>query len=466
MNCPKCGVYLSFKNRRCDSCHTDLTKYRQLWSKSNRFYNDGLRKAQVRDLSGAVVSLKQSLQIDKRNTNARNLLGLIYYEMGETVRALSEWVISKNFQEADNLADTYMNMLQNNPSKLHHINQTIKKYNYALSQAKTGNYDVAIIQLKKVVSIQPNYIVAQQLLALLYMDKGDNEKAARCLRKAQKIDIANTTTLLYLSKLGLNPSAVKVDKEIAKKNQSGKGLEKAEEPKLFAPEPEIRDGKINKWSFLQLLIGVIIGVLTVFFLVLPTRENAISEKYNREAVQMAEEQTSMASEIQTLENEKEELQNTIASLQKKMKKIKEEAVDEALYDAFCHGIELYLGGDKEGAAQKLIAVDIYAFESEHAKLLYEIVKEELFPDMSKKKYAEGNAAYNNGLYDDALKLLELSLKYDENNVDAMYFLGRIYQRDGENKKAKKYYNKIINNYPDSSRVGEATRRLDEIQELE
>lgn len=33
------------------------------------------------------------------NTNARNLLGLVYFEMGESVKALSEWVISKSLQE-------------------------------------------------------------------------------------------------------------------------------------------------------------------------------------------------------------------------------------------------------------------------------------------------------------------------------------------------------------------------------
>ena len=112
MNCPECGVYLSFHNRRCDKCNADLTSYRRLWSISNQYYNDGLNKAKVRDLSGAIQALKISLQMDKTNTNARNLLGLVYYEMGETVNALSEWVLSKNYQEHDNMADYYMNKMR------------------------------------------------------------------------------------------------------------------------------------------------------------------------------------------------------------------------------------------------------------------------------------------------------------------------------------------------------------------
>ena len=47
---------------------------------ANSFYNLGLEKAKVRDLSGAAASLKKSLHFNKYQTDARNLLGLIYYE--------------------------------------------------------------------------------------------------------------------------------------------------------------------------------------------------------------------------------------------------------------------------------------------------------------------------------------------------------------------------------------------------
>ena len=46
-------------------------RYRSLY-----WYNDGLRKAKIRDLTGAENSLKKSIQFDKYNKDARNLLGL------------------------------------------------------------------------------------------------------------------------------------------------------------------------------------------------------------------------------------------------------------------------------------------------------------------------------------------------------------------------------------------------------
>ena len=50
---------------------------------SNYWYNDGLKKAQIRDLSGAIVSVKRSLQFIRENLSARTRLGLGYYGRGE-----------------------------------------------------------------------------------------------------------------------------------------------------------------------------------------------------------------------------------------------------------------------------------------------------------------------------------------------------------------------------------------------
>ena len=85
---------------------------------SNSFYNLGLEKAQIRDLSGAAECLKKSLHFNKYQTDARNLLGLIYYEMGETAEALVQWVISSNLQPQKNRAVHYLHEIQDKPGRL------------------------------------------------------------------------------------------------------------------------------------------------------------------------------------------------------------------------------------------------------------------------------------------------------------------------------------------------------------
>lgn len=88
--------------------------YKKIIMASNAYYNDALEKAAVRDLSGAIESLRTSLRFYKMNIDARNLLGLVYFETGEVVEALTEWVISKNYQPRDNAASRYLNEIQNN----------------------------------------------------------------------------------------------------------------------------------------------------------------------------------------------------------------------------------------------------------------------------------------------------------------------------------------------------------------
>ena len=88
MNCPNCKINVSDKIRHCNFCGANLTLYKKILRTSNLYYNKGLSRAKVRDLSGAITFLKYSLELNKENTEARNLLGLIYFEVGETVAPL------------------------------------------------------------------------------------------------------------------------------------------------------------------------------------------------------------------------------------------------------------------------------------------------------------------------------------------------------------------------------------------
>lgn len=106
---------------------------------SNYWYNDGLRKAKIRDMSGAIMSLRKSLQFNRENIAARNLLGLVYYGIGEVPEALVEWIISKNLKSRDNIADYYIKNVQSSAKELEQIDLAIKKYNRVLHIAdKTG----------------------------------------------------------------------------------------------------------------------------------------------------------------------------------------------------------------------------------------------------------------------------------------------------------------------------------------
>ena len=179
---------------------------------ANSFYNLGLEKARIRDLSGAAQCLKKSLHFNKYQTDARNLLGLIYYENGEVADALVQWVISLNLQPEDNLADHYLDEIQRKPGQLEIESQNVKTFNQALWHAQNGSDDLAILQLARVVESNPHFVKAHLLLALLYMAREDFNKAGRCLYKILQIDKSNQKALYYMSIVKQNTGRADAEK--------------------------------------------------------------------------------------------------------------------------------------------------------------------------------------------------------------------------------------------------------------
>ena len=214
MECYRCGTVVDGEDF-CPNCGADIGLYRRILAAADACYNDGLEKAQVRDLSGAVESLNRCLSYYKYHTQARNLLGLVYFELGEIVMALSEWVISKNLQPENPLADRYLEEIQKSPGMLDKMNQTIKKYNQALVYCHQDSRDLATIQLRKVLSLNPKFVAGRQLLALLYIQDGKYDEAMKSLQAANKIDVKNTRTLRYMNE-------VREQQALQQKNQKKK----------------------------------------------------------------------------------------------------------------------------------------------------------------------------------------------------------------------------------------------------
>ena len=200
MLCYRCGNTLG-SGQFCLHCGADVRLYRRIVRLSLRYYNFGLEKARVRDLTGAAEDLSFALQIDKKNTLARNLLGLVLYEMGETVQALCEWVVSTHYQPENNPASGYVKYLQDNRLEMDTAAQGIRKFNFALDYARKGSEDLAILQLEWVTAHHPKMLKAHSLLALLYYSEGKYSKAERELRTVLKADVGNTFCLHMLREM-------------------------------------------------------------------------------------------------------------------------------------------------------------------------------------------------------------------------------------------------------------------------
>ena len=318
MNCMNCGAFLTDMDLDyCPNCGYNVLIQKKVDYLSKIFYNQGLEKASIRDLSGASACLKQSLMYDKRNIRARNLLGLVYFETGEVVSALSEWVISKNLQPTRNLASEYINKLQANPNKLAAINETIKKYNHALMLCREGHEDMAAIQLRKILTQNSKLIKGYHLLALIQMKNGEWNKARRILKKAARIDKTNTTTLRFLREVD-EQTGVTTRLEKKKKGLFRSGTKENPDTDILGSERVAQPTVYREHSkvsvFFILMAGIAAGAVAFWLLAVPAIRQGIYQEANQQIVQYSESLASQGAELTKAQGEAKESGDTVESV--------------------------------------------------------------------------------------------------------------------------------------------------------
>ena len=282
----------------------------KLMYQSNYWYNDGLKKANIRDMSGAVTSLRRSLQYNRGNIAARNLLGLVYYGRGDVVEALVEWILSKNFQSEDNVANYYIGKIQEVPGELESINQAVKLFNQSIELAGQNGEDLAIIQLKKAIAAHPSYVKAHQLLALLYIQTEQFSAARKELRTAHKLDTTDETTLRYMHEI----TQIRKSRP-SRARDRGKGGEARQEQTvtynignetIIQPASSVFKENSGLHTFLNIAVGVLVGAAVMWFLIMPAVSVGRQKKLNERVISFSDRIATQEAQISALKTELEE----------------------------------------------------------------------------------------------------------------------------------------------------------------
>lgn len=448
MNCIYCGTPLAGIDY-CTGCGADITLQKRIIRISNLLYNEGLEKATVRDLSGAIVCLKRSLKFNKENVDARNLLGLVYFEIGEVVSALSEWVISKNMNVPGNAADIYIEKLQANKNRLDTINQTIRKYNQALMYCRQDNDDMAVIQLKKVLSQNPKFIKAYHLISLLYLKQQEYEKARKLLRKAAYIDTTNTTTLRYLKEVeaatGISTSLdVRRKKKYAKEKVNKltgtttymNGNEMIIQPTTFRDSSTVA-------TFLNIILGLVLGGAIVYFLIVPGTKQSINESANQQITAANSKMAAESARVQGLEKEIEDYKDKIKEAENTMDEADKKAES---YENILSAAKLYVEGDQTGVAETLTNVEQDSMTGT-GKELYETLKTAVGDAVYQAARNTADTAYVQKDYDTAIENYLKALDAKEDDYEAMLYLGFSYFGKGDTENSDRIFKEIVQKFP-------------------
>lgn len=449
MNCMNCGAPLN-KSRYCPSCGFDVEVQKKVWQLSNMYYNQGLDKAQIRDLSGAIDLLKRSLKFNKLNIQARNLLGLVYFETGEAVAALSEWVISKNIMPENNIASEYIDRLQENANKLDVINQTIKKYNDSLQCCRRGSEDVAVIQLKKILNQNPKLIKGYHLLALIYLKQEEYEKARKILKKAAKIDKTNSTTLRFLKEVdeqtgtmtSLEPRRWGFGMREKTRPERGQSVAYVADNELVIQPPTFRESSMAA-TLLNLGFGFLVGACLVWFLMVPANTQKINREANEKVVSYSNTMASQNAEMNKMKEQIAQSEETVSSAQTQVAAATAQVTS---YENLIKAYAAYLSGNYTSAANVLQNVQADTLGVD-AKEIYDSIYANIKTTMQKNLKNQGEQAFYAEDYPEAIEALTQAMEMDDTNYDVLNLLAHSYRLNGDYDKAVEIFQKIVDQFP-------------------
>lgn len=413
---------------------------------SNYWYNDGLKRAKIRDMSGAVTSLKKSLQYNRENVAARNLLGLVYYGRGEVGEALVEWILSKNFQSHDNIANYYIQKVQGDPEGLSAVNQAIRRYNQSLDYCGQDGEDLAIIQLKKAIQSHPSFLKAYQLLALLYLKTEQYSKARQTLKIAHKLDTTNDITLRYmhemkqLRKKGVIHSANKDEKTQAVSYQVGNDT-------VIQPAAAGIKGHAGLMTLINILTGVVVGLAVMCFLIMPAITKSNNNKTNRQIVEFSDRIATEEAQISALKKELEEYRSSGEAAEAAQQTA--ESTQES-YEIVMSIYNSYVAGDMsdEAMVAELLKVNPDALGIA-GREQYDSMTGVLFDRYGSVLYENARENYELANYAEAISalstLMQMNAGYDDGY--AMLLLAQCYEASGDSENANSWYATLEQSYP-------------------
>ena len=412
---------------------------------ANSYYNLGLEKAQIRDLSGAAECLKKSLRFNKYQTDSRNLLGLIYYEMGEMADAIVQWVISLNLQPENNRCDYYLDEIQRKPGRLEVASQNVKKYNQALWYAQTGSYDLAILQLVSAVEENDHYVKAQLLLALLCISQENYIRAGKALRRVLQIDRSNQKALWYMSVVKKNTGRAEIERQQLDHAFSHSRLE---DDNIILP-PTYRESTGGQ-MVIHILVGVVLGVAAFMTLVMPSIEERINSEHNQEILEYSEQLSQSNIRADQLESQLAQAEGARDTAEASLESVVSDSGGTiSQYASLARILQAYREDDFRTAVQIYAGMNTALITDPNLAPILEEIQTDMAEDGYQVLDELGDEAAGSGDYAGAVSYYDASLRIQPDNAAVMYDKAAALKAQGQEDEADDLFGQIIDAYPDT-----------------
>jgi len=440
---------------------------------SNVYYDKGLEMAKARNLTAAIDSLKASLEVNKKNIQARNLLGLCYFAVGRIGEALHEWVISVNYGTDDNFAKDYLFKFQDDMVLLENLSDGLHNYNEALHYMQQYSEDLAIIRLKRAIGINPNFVDAMNMLALAYLKMGERQKAGILVEKVLAIDVGNLFARRYYREIFQRkiPPAKKLraQGDDANKNVGHEhtGPQKVGSQNPFYAQTQRPAPKVSPISgILLFMAGLGAMFLFMYVLVMPSfLEDSIAQA-NALTAELNTRQAAHASQISERDEIIAELEDDIIAFQT-LTAHQAEQNSILQNENWVNMAYSYLSQELPREALNILENVDASRLSGDIRSTYNHVRDIAMPIMEAEYYLQGQGHFNAGDFEEAREALGRATHFitEDSDIadDIFYFLGRVAEAEGDYDLARSFYEMVINDFAGSNRTNAANAGLNRLE---
>lgn len=355
-----------------------------------------------------------------------------------------------------------------NSKKTEKVINSVELYNKAIEYLKTGNEDIAMIELKKVVSTNPNFYEAVNLLGLCYaytnqLDKAEELFGSIVERENNAIKAADYLNFISISENASNKKTTRSKNKVTNYTSNKQAKEAVQKSSIISNDILAENIVLEKigsqlkkphTAVILSAFSVICLIAAIILFVATARETRDVDAAEQTATEQQQQVMAKNNSFAELDKLKEQLDAANTKL-KQYEQSTEVSKISALYNQ-----KKYIE-----AADKLMSLNVDELSTE-LKAKYNSIKDKVLLGAANQLVTDGNTLFKNKKYAEAVnkleKLFALGDKWDFADK-ALYILGKSYVEVNEIQKATVTYEKLIKEYPKSAYIKYAKDRLKAIQ---
>ncbi|QNU68243.1 tetratricopeptide repeat protein [Ruminiclostridium herbifermentans] len=355
-----------------------------------------------------------------------------------------------------------------NSGKTDKVINSVELYNKAIEYLKSGNEDIAMIELKKVVSINPVFYEAINLLGLCYACTNQLDKAEELFRSIVEkennaIKAADYLNFISISENASNKKIVKSKNKLAN-NTLKKQVKEPVQKNSYISNDVLAENIVLEKIGSQLkkpFTAVIFSVFSLICLIAAIILFIGTAKETRDVDAAEQNAAGQQQQVMAENNSVAELDRLKEQLEAANTKLRRYEISTQISQISA----LYNQKKYIEAADNLMSLNVDEF-SEDLKEKYSSIKDKVLLGAANQLVTDGNTLYKNKKYAEAVKKLEKLFVLGDNwdfADKALYILGKSYVEVNDLQKAAVTYEKLIKEYPNSSYIKYAKERLKAIQ---